>query len=933
MNKRSFKIFVVALGLVVLAATSHAALKDVDSGPYTAATGFFPLWYQDTTNTTLDLCLSKTLSSRVAGAYMCSLLPNLGPPVVFDDALPVVFPYNFPDEAFWFTADAFIDDAASGIDLSFISAVEAAFGGPDGLPAPGDQISFARIRIRASVPTPGTYVVTHPYGVESFTVAAVGNGREINLTRDIGIGATGVFTGALGGDIGPFLHSVNGPYTETNPDTGTLETFIGDPNLEEPVIGSNRIDGNGIPQNYVRIQGPNGIDLRTVDFAVSGRIWNGKTPTAVSVDRSSYTRTSAGTVIDVFATAPPNATVSFREALPPGGEHSMTGDGRGAHFGTDPAAPSTPPPYLIVTADNTPVTTPTSLASSLVDVVKIGRAVYTKDTGTLIVEATSSDQVVVPTLRALGLGTLNRSQNPQQLILEPLAEPPAFVTVKSSAGGSDTEPVVILPSLNLNPLASDDTATTDQNTGVDIDVLANDSDPDSDLPLEVNSVTQPASGQVVINSARTLVRYTPNATFTGTDSFTYVAVDARGGLSNAATVRITVRAPNRPPVANGNTASTAEDTAVSISFATLLANDTDPDGDTLSVTGVSGPLNGNAVIIGSSVVFTPTLNFNGAARFNYTVSDGRGGTASATVTVNVTPVNDPPVAVSNAVTTAEDTAVTILFTTLLANDTDVEGNPLTVTSVGSPINGSLSNTNGSSVLFTPSPHFNGLAGFSYTVSDGNGGTATGAVNVSVTSVNDAPVAANDTATTTAGVAVTINVLANDTDVEGNPLSIVTPLVQPATGGTVAVSGGSVVFTPASGFTGASSFTYQARDSLGALSNAATVSVTVNAAPAVDLNIAQFAVSNNVRTNQSIAITLRVRNVGTVNGSAPAVVVGVQNGAVVYNRTVQVSDPIGGGATSFSFPPFTPTALGNISWTATVQDSNPTPSATAATRVR
>src|SRR5512143_3616159 len=102
------KVLVTALGLALGAGGAQAALQAVDPGPYTAATGFFPLFYTDTANVTLDLCLSKAVSSRVPGApgapsYMCTLLPNPG---IFNDLLPIVFPVNFPDEAFWFTADA-----------------------------------------------------------------------------------------------------------------------------------------------------------------------------------------------------------------------------------------------------------------------------------------------------------------------------------------------------------------------------------------------------------------------------------------------------------------------------------------------------------------------------------------------------------------------------------------------------------------------------------------------------------------------------------------------------------------------------------------------------------------------------------------------------------------------------------------------------------
>jgi hypothetical protein len=204
-----------ATALVVTALAqgiAQAALFAVDPGPYLPANGNFATWYQDTHGRTLDLCLSKAVSSMVPSApgaptYMCSLIPTPG---IFDDTKPLVFPTNFPDEAFWATGETTIVDAARGIDLTYVSALEAAFSGGD--PLEGDQISFARIRIRIDVPTAGTYIVTHPYGVEVFTVDTPGR-RAINMTRDIGIGAPKTYNGALKGDVGPFLRSVNGPYT------------------------------------------------------------------------------------------------------------------------------------------------------------------------------------------------------------------------------------------------------------------------------------------------------------------------------------------------------------------------------------------------------------------------------------------------------------------------------------------------------------------------------------------------------------------------------------------------------------------------------------------------------------------------------------------------------------------------------------------------
>ncbi len=439
----------IALVVTALAqGAAQAALFAVDPGEYLHENGNFAAWYQDTHGRTLDLCLSKAVSSRVPSApgaptYMCSLLPAPG---IFDDNLALDFPTNFPDEAFWFTADGAIVDAAKGIDLSYGSAIEAAFSGGD--PAEGDQISFARIRIRVDVPVAGTYIITHPYGVEAFTVDTPGK-RAINMTRDIGIGAPKTYDGALKGDVGPFLRSVNGPYTETNPVTHASEQFIGDPNLNEAVTGS------PFNTNFIRIEGPNGLDLRTTVFAVSGKLSTVVRPTPMITQRSTYSRTGKDTALvaqqDVFVLAPPApATVTLDSNSP---ALSLTeGDSTGSWYAQSPTNP-TLPNNLQVTADNhlaIPTSTPTILHPALTDLVMISRAEYSLTAHKLTVEASSSDESSPPALTAnsadIRIGDLSGDGLVKTLTDErqfPIV-PPTKITVTSSNGGSDTEDVVLV---------------------------------------------------------------------------------------------------------------------------------------------------------------------------------------------------------------------------------------------------------------------------------------------------------------------------------------------------------------------------------------------------------------------------------------------------------------------------------------------------------
>ncbi len=182
--------------------------------------------------------------------------------------------------------------------------------------------------------------------------------------------------------------------------------------------------------------------------------------------------------------------------------------------------------------------------------------------------------------------------------------------------------------------------------------------------------------------------------------------------------------PNNPPIATDDPTSTYEDTAVVV---TVLANDTDPDGDPLTVVSVGAAAHGTATTDGNTVTYTPNTNFNGVESFGYTVSDGRGGSASAIITVAVLPVNDPPQALDDSTSTSQDNAVTVA---VLANDADPDGDALSVAAVGSAGQGATS-TDGASIIYTPTLGYTGTDSFSYTVTDGNGGQATAQVMVTV----------------------------------------------------------------------------------------------------------------------------------------------------------------------------------------------------------
>ena len=373
---------------------------------------------------------------------------------------------------------------------------------------------------------------------------------------------------------------------------------------------------------------------------------------------------------------------------------------------------------------------------------------------------------------------------------------------------------------NTAPTPAPDTAVTDEDVPVTIDVLGNDSDPDGD-PLTVTGASSP-NGSVTVNPDGTLT-YTPNPDFNGTDTITYTVTDGQGGTATS-TVTVTVNPVNDAPEAVDDTATTPFNTPVTIA---VLGNDSDVDGDPLSVLGTPTSADGTVVVNGDgTITFTPNTGFTGTAVIDYTITDPDGLTDTAQVFVTVG-TNGAPTPAPDTAVTDEDVPVTI---DVLGNDSDPDGDPLTVTGASSP-NGSVTVNPDGTLTYTPNPDFNGTDTITYTVTDGQGGTATSTVTVTVNPVNDAPEAVDDTATTPFNTPVTIAVLGNDSDVDGDPLSVLgTPT---SADGTVVVNGdGTITFTPNTGFTGTAVIDYTITDPDG-LTDTAQVFVTVGTGPARD----------------------------------------------------------------------------------------------------
>jgi VCBS repeat-containing protein len=366
-------------------------------------------------------------------------------------------------------------------------------------------------------------------------------------------------------------------------------------------------------------------------------------------------------------------------------------------------------------------------------------------------------------------------------------------------GGSTATVSVEIECIDDAPVAVNDNATVEEDSGANsIDVLGNDTDTDGG-PKKVESVTQPTHGTVSITGGGSGVSYTPNANYcneppgTELDSFEYTLNSGSAPTGSTATVTVKVNCVDDPPAAVNDTKTVEEDSGATA--INVLGNDTDVDGGPKKVESVTQPANGTVVITGggTGLTYEPDANYCNEPpgttpdTFTYTLNGGSKGTVS----VKVTCVDDSPVAVNDTKTVKEDSGATAI--NVLGNDTDVDGGPKTIESVTQPANGTVVITGGGSEL-TYEPDANycneppGTTPDTFTYKLNGGSEAT--VSVKVECVDDPPVAVNDTKTVEEDSGATaINVLGNDTDIDGGPKTIES-VTQPANGTVVITGGGS-----------------------------------------------------------------------------------------------------------------------------------------------
>lgn len=413
-------------------------------------------------------------------------------------------------------------------------------------------------------------------------------------------------------------------------------------------------------------------------------------------------------------------------------------------------------------------------------------------------------------------GTL--SGTAPSLTYTPAANFNGFDSLRFSVSDGTSTSAIATVSLTVQPVndaptAAPQTVTVTEDISGDITLVGSDIDGDS---LTYIVGTNPAHG--ALTGSPPNLTYHPAANYHGPDSFTFTVRDPSFSTSAPATVSITVDSVEDLPLAEPFARSLAEDTATPI---TLLGGDGDGDPVSYAFTQPAhGTLTGNA----PALTYTPATNFNGTDSFTYTVSGSGITSAPATVSLTVTPVNDPPVASNGEVTTAEDTAVAIAL-----QATDIDSSSLTFSITVPPADGTLSGF-GTSWTYTPARNATGDRSFTFRVSDGGGASATGVVTIHITPVNDPPTAVDDFVMTQPGTPITFSVTANDSDPEGDPLQL--DSAEAAAHGEVEIvdaQHGQLRYTPHAGFAATDVFSYTVVDALGA-SAVASVHVGVGTYP-------------------------------------------------------------------------------------------------------
>ncbi|WP_305843571.1 retention module-containing protein [Photobacterium leiognathi] len=456
-------------------------------------------------------------------------------------------------------------------------------------------------------------------------------------------------------------------------------------------------------------------------------------------------------------------------------------------------------------------------------------------------------------------------------------------TVTDGTSEENSHSTVIVTPVNDAPVANPDSFTTDEDTSITVDLTKNDSDVDGDKLIikEINGTPLTGGEQtVVVDNGKIVIAHDGGMTFVPSDNYhgdvTVPYTISDGDKTGTSTVTIHVTPINDAPVANPDSFTTGEDTLITVD---LIKNDHDVDGDTLTIKEINGtPVtpgheqtivvdNGKIVIAhDGGMTFVPSDNYHGDVTVPYTITDGD-KTATSTVTIHVTPVNDAPVANPDSFTTDEDTSITV---DLIKNDHDVDGDTLTIKEInGTPVtpgheqtivvdNGKIVIAHDGGMTFVSSDNYHGDVTVPYTITDGDK-SATSTVTIHVTPVNDAPIANPDSFTTDEDTSITVDLTKNDHDVDGDKLTVKEINGTPVTPGheqTIVVDHGKIViahdggttFVPSDNYHGDVTVPYTITDG----DKTATSTVTIHVTP---VNDAPVATPDSFTTNEDTSITV------------------------------------------------------------------------------
>ena len=537
-------------------------------------------------------------------------------------------------------------------------------------------------------------------------------------------------------------------------------------------------------------------------------------------------------------------------------------------------------------AEDTPVFDSAAITAATED----SAYTYSISTSDVDIEAVSITATTLPAWLSLtdnGDGTASLTGIPTNA---EVGDHSVVLNVNDGEVSSNQSFTITVANTNDAPVANNDSASTFEDIAINnINILANDSDVDGD-PIIVTSASA-GNGIITINGDGTL-NYIPDTNFNGTDIISYEIDDGNGGVDTG-TLTLLVTSVNDIPVANADISTTNED--ITLNNINVISNDTDVDGDILRVTGATADNGTITINPDSSLNYSPDANFNGTDTIYYDITDDNGGSVTGILSVFVTAINDAPsVTGINLGNIDEDSSIIITQETLLLGSSDTEGDSLSAINLTlSNGSGTLTDNQDGSWSFQPTADWNGPVSFNFDVSDGTD-TIINTASLTVNPVNDSPVAINDSASTNEDTALNnINVLINDSDIDGDSLTVVTAT---ASNGTVSINADSSLnYVPNADFIGSDTISYTLDDGNGATSTG-EVSIIVN--PASD------SVDDALITSEDTAATINVLSNDTFGtGAALTAVTQGNNGSVsfIVDGTVTYTpNPDFNGTDSFTY---------------------------------